>query len=1199
MHTAFNMASYCVEMDTNGLSKVRFEFQNEAHCVSGRHTEHGPSKCDTCRWKSTSAFQSSTSFRDRVENLERDMPRDDQMGLWLVKMVAGTQVTPSARTEWENSIGGHSFAHYVYAKDGNQYHTVYAPKSAVKHMKALGAVEDVIALPPELKLSAELIEVLEANVTKPYVGLNIMLAEHKEATKQNAQQIAKNWQSMLQSVDAHLVVTAHNADSVSIKNIQGDMLREVVGLLAADPLVLWIEPLLDFVALNAYARGITQAANVDKKPIWDAGLHGENLVIGVGDSGLDYMSNYFYDPDVAVSVAIGGTFTSDKHRKISQYVAYADNKAGTAKDHGSHVQGSIAGEALAGSSAPTAYNGMAYKARLAFFDIGKTGASYLDVPPSIYSDLFPPSYSRGARLHSNSWGAASNTYNLNARDVDKYMWEHQDFLVLHAAGNSGDSGSSTIGTPATSKNGVCVGATQNSISSESDGNCAESGSPQPCEENMASFSSRGPMFDNRIAPTVSAPGYYITSVASQAAPTKPHSDITKMAGTSMATPITTGNAALIQQYLQEGYYPSGVKTPGNAITPMGSLIKAMLVNCAKYMKGKVGTSDLSSEPSNSQGFGRIELDKSLAFSSSGFSLFLVGDYKDQKKLSTGQVHTYKFDVTSTTRSLKLTLVYTDYPAATSASTALVNDLDLLVTAPGGQKYYPNGLTAKDTLNNIEQIEIKTSSTPALAAGSYTVTVTGTRVSNGPQPYALVVTGAFAKTAELYPIAGPIITSASPVILSSATTVTVDGTGFSAAVASNMVTLTCTGAAPTATVKTATLTRLVLTVDVADCDDGPLKATVQVGSFASAATQVAVISNPPPSNPCDGVVCKATQQCQADGTCQVDSAGKAKCVYPNAADGKTCDDANPDTSGDVCTAGVCRGQSLCAGVGTCVAMDQCHDAGVCSGGLCSNPVKKDGTACNDGYATTINDVCTAGVCKGQPAQPGPPIGKIAWIQLSVAKKVDLTTAEQQEAFVTAVATIIGFDPAYMSIAFIDTSDSEHNTVVLLIQDNDATGTSAVEAVDALASTDKDGMSELGVDEVSTYEPTPEPDSSNSSSGASVGMILIIMACLIFVLGLAGGAAVYCVCKKRRNKMLLNGTSSAMSPVSIPMAMSPASGQISSPTSSAPFIASSPPRSAPRVNILQESLPKGWKEMKSSVGETYYWHEDTGTSQWSRP
>jgi len=1126
------------------------------------------------------------------------------MGLWLVKMAAGTQVTPSARTEWENSIGGHSFAHYVYSKDGSQYHTVYAPKSAVSHMRALGAVEDVIAVPPELKLSAELIEIMEANVTKPFVGLNLMLAEHKEATKQNAQQIAKNWQSMLQSVDANLVVTAHNADTVSIKNVQGDILREVVGLLAADPLVLWIEPLLDFVVLNAYARGITQAANVDKKPIWDAGLHGENLVIGVGDSGLDYMSNYFYDPAVAVSVAVGGTFTSDKHRKISQYVAYADNKAGQAKDHGSHVQGSIAGEALSGSNAPAAYNGMAYKARLAFFDIGKAGAQYLDVPPSLYSDLFPPSYSRGARLHSNSWGAASNTYNLNARDVDKYMWENQDFLVLHAAGNSGDSGSSTIGTPATSKNGVCVGATQNSISSESDGNCAESGSPQPCEENMASFSSRGPMFDNRIAPTVSSPGYYITSVSAQAAPTQPHSDITKMAGTSMATPITTGNAALIQQYLQEGFYPSGVKTPGNSVTPMGSLIKAMLVNCGKYMKGKVGSSALGAEPSNSQGFGRIELDKTLAFSSSGFSLFLVGDFKNQKKLSTGQVHTYNFQVTAANPSLKLTLVWTDYPASTNAQTALVNDLDLLVTGPGGQKYYPNGLTAKDTVNNIEQIEIKSSSSPALATGTYTVTVTGTRVSNGPQPYAFVATGAFAKTSELYPVAGPMITAASTVIQPSAKSLTIDGTGFSSVVASNIVTLTCTGSGPTGTVKTATLTRLVLDVDIGDCEDGPLKATVRVGAFGSTETQVAVVATPPPADPCAGVVCKATQQCELDGQCQI-VGGVAKCVYSNAADGKVCDDGDPDTGSDVCTAGVCRGQSLCAGVGTCVAMDQCHDAGVCSGGLCSNPVKQDGTVCNDGYATTVNDVCTAGVCKGNPAKPGPPIGNIAWIQLTVAKTVDLTTAEQQGTFVAAVASIIGYDPAYMSIAFIDTSPSNHNTVVLLIQDNSATGTTAVEAVDALASSEDDDMTELGVVKVDTYEPEPVPDhdtASSSDSSSTVGMILIIMGCLIFVLGLAGGAAVYCVCKKRRSKALLNQNSSiasAMSPVSIPMATSPASGQISSPTSSSPFIAASPPRAAPRVNILQSALPHGWKEMKSSAGEIYYWHEETGTSQWARP
>lgn len=54
--------------------------------------------------------------------------------------------------------------------------------------------------------------------------------------------------------------------------------------------------------------------------------------------------------------------------------------------------------------------------------------------------------------------------------------------------------------------------------------------------------------------------------------------------------------------------------------------------------------------------------------------------------------------------------------------------------------------------------------------------------------------------------------------------------------------------------------------------------------------------------------------------------------------------------------------LCASV-TCIALNQCHNAGYCIGGQCTNPIKVDGTDCDDGIANTFNDVCFAGHCKG--------------------------------------------------------------------------------------------------------------------------------------------------------------------------------------------------------------------------------------------
>ena len=56
---------------------------------------------------------------------------------------------------------------------------------------------------------------------------------------------------------------------------------------------------------------------------------------------------------------------------------------------------------------------------------------------------------------------------------------------------------------------------------------------------------------------------------------------------------------------------------------------------------------------------------------------------------------------------------------------------------------------------------------------------------------------------------------------------------------------------------------------------------------------------------------------------------------------------------------------CAGV-VCTPLDQCHDAGVCDPGtgVCSNPVKANGTSCDDGSACTTSDACSGGSCVGE-------------------------------------------------------------------------------------------------------------------------------------------------------------------------------------------------------------------------------------------
>ena len=90
-------------------------------------------------------------------------------------------------------------------------------------------------------------------------------------------------------------------------------------------------------------------------------------------------------------------------------------------------------------------------------------------------------------------------------------------------------------------------------------------------------------------------------------------------------------------------------------------------------------------------------------------------------------------------------MWSDYPSTEAASANLVNDLNLKVTAPGGQVYLGNVFSggwsvtggSADSVNNVENVYVQSA-----AAGTWTVEVIGANVPQGPQPFALVVDGMF-------------------------------------------------------------------------------------------------------------------------------------------------------------------------------------------------------------------------------------------------------------------------------------------------------------------------------------------------------------------------------------------------------------------------------------------------------------------------
>ncbi|MBI4508127.1 MAG: hypothetical protein HY698_00735 [Deltaproteobacteria bacterium] len=107
-----------------------------------------------------------------------------------------------------------------------------------------------------------------------------------------------------------------------------------------------------------------------------------------------------------------------------------------------------------------------------------------------------------------------------------------------------------------------------------------------------------------------------------------------------------------------------------------------------------------------------------------------------------------------------------------------------------------------------------------------------------------------------------------------------------------------------------------------------------------------------------VSCNAADQCHSAGTCDP---ATGRCSSPIKPNGTACDDRNACTQVDSCQEGTCVGASPLS----CKSFDQCHGDGTCdpSTGQCSNPIKPNGTTCNDSNACTRSDSCQDGTCAG--------------------------------------------------------------------------------------------------------------------------------------------------------------------------------------------------------------------------------------------
>lgn len=472
----------------------------------------------------------------------------------------------------------------------------------------------------------------------------------------------------------------------------------------------------------------TKVMNFDAA--WAQGFTGAGEFVAYADTGLDMGVVGQLSPDFNSAVRKGysvGAGAKDFNDPMG---------------HGTHVAGSIAGR---GTSSNGLLKGGAYNATLIPEGMWSPLIDNLNVPPKL-ERLFQPVYADGARLHSNSWGSPANlgAYDAMAVQVDEFVWKNPEFLPIFAAGNSGvdkdangviDLGS--VSTPGTAKNALTVGASENynlngGIQNKlSDLRIAKENWPaEPIFSSRLSddangisvFSSRGPTKDGRLKPEIVAPGSNILSARSHTKTAedlwgKYNDDYVYSGGTSMATPLAAGAAAVAREIL---------RTRFNTATPSAALVKAFMVHTAADLApGQYGTGpkqELKPRPDNNQGYGRVDLAQMTNLA--GTTQII----DERQGLKTGEVREYRVTV-NPGENLLVNLMYSDAPGTPSASRTLVNNLDLEVQGPTGT------LASHDSVNNNEVVELKNA-----PAGVYYVRVRGVNVPMGladKQPYALI------------------------------------------------------------------------------------------------------------------------------------------------------------------------------------------------------------------------------------------------------------------------------------------------------------------------------------------------------------------------------------------------------------------------------------------------------------------------------
>ncbi len=395
-----------------------------------------------------------------------------------------------------------------------------------------------------------------------------------------------------------------------------------------------------------------------------------------------------------ITVGVGDDADPTLHPDL--YDRILNHTPGIVNAHGAHTAGSIAGAGI--------------------IDPQFRGYAPLAL---VVSDWFGGIWSNASRYFSeyrmvitnNSYGsvvgecAVAGAYDLDSRMLDELAWKLPAQLHVFAAGNDGQitcsglpqSYGTILSGYQSAKNNISVGRTIDAI-------------------NIGPSSSSGPTRDGRIKPEIMAYGTNVRSLNGNFSMSSPYVDMT---GTSMAAPQVVGGLTLLYERYRQ---------LNNNADPRGDLVKALLLNGAYQPRGP--------GPDYRFGFGVMHLENSLRM--------LESKNYEESQIAHGQTQEFRIDVPAQTGRLKVMLYWHDLPGSIINPKTLVNDLNLTVTSPGGQKQLPLILKndsasvrlapvqGEDHINNAEQVVINEPAT-----GQYTISINAKNVIGNLQPFVVV------------------------------------------------------------------------------------------------------------------------------------------------------------------------------------------------------------------------------------------------------------------------------------------------------------------------------------------------------------------------------------------------------------------------------------------------------------------------------